>query len=48
VLGNKVRHINNINTSQIIIKRDNLSSGVYFYQLSMKNDILGRGKLIIY
>ena len=47
VLGAKVKQIDGINSQQIIIKRNNLSSGVYFYQVSRKNEVIGRGKLIV-
>ncbi|MBW8052034.1 MAG: T9SS type A sorting domain-containing protein [Cytophagales bacterium] len=48
VLGTKVKQIYDINSQPLIIERNDLSSGVYFYQVSGKNEVIGRGKLIIY
>jgi len=47
VFGKLVKRIDHIKTNQIIIQRSNLSSGVYFYQVSGKNNILARGKLVL-
>ncbi|MCH8319033.1 MAG: T9SS type A sorting domain-containing protein, partial [Bacteroidetes bacterium] len=47
VFGKQVKQIDHIKTHQIIIQRGNLSSGVYFYQVSGQNEVIGRGKLII-
>ncbi len=46
-LGRNVKYIEDIKNSQIKIKRDNLSSGIYFYQLKNSTEIIETGKLVI-
>ncbi|MCK5857593.1 MAG: T9SS type A sorting domain-containing protein, partial [Bacteroidales bacterium] len=47
VQGREVKVINNIHTSEIIIERAKLSSGVYFYQLIDDDKAITRGKFIV-
>lgn len=47
LVGRKVKQLKNINTNEIIITRENLSDGIYFYMLKDKRNILTTGKLII-
>ncbi len=46
-LGENVRVISNISTEKILIKRNNLKSGVYFFQLYSGRQMYATGKLII-
>ena len=46
-LGQLVRQIDNISNGQIRIERDNLTSGLYFFQLRTDSEIIGNGKFII-
>ena len=45
--GKTSRQIDNITTEEVIIKRDDLPRGVYFYQLENDIGIIGNGKLLI-
>ncbi len=45
--GQVIRSINNIKDSKIIFERDNLPSGVYFFQLRTDKSIVQTGKFII-
>lgn len=48
ILGKEVRSTNIIHTNEITIERDNLNSGIYFYEIrDFKNDIIGKGKLVM-
>ncbi len=47
MLGEKINNINNISTQQVIIERNNLISGIYFYSLIQKEKIIAKGKIII-
>jgi len=47
-IGKEVLQIHNIQNNQIILKRENLLNGIYFYQLQNKEEIVSNGKLIIY
>lgn len=46
-LGNKVKVIPNINKDELIVERDNLASGIYFFSLSSNSVVVTNGKLII-
>jgi hypothetical protein len=35
-----------LNTNRIVISRDGIPNGIYFYELKNENLILGNGKLI--
>jgi hypothetical protein len=45
--GQRVRVLNNIHQSTIILERNDLQAGIYFYQLVSENDVIGNGRLII-
>lgn len=45
--GQVVRELSSINSDQIIMNRNNLEKGVYFFQLRSKNEIRATGKIII-
>ena len=45
--GQVVRELSSINSHQIILKRNNLEKGMYFFQLRSKNEIRATGKVII-
>ncbi len=47
LIGKEVKEINNISTNIFHLKRDNLTSGMYFYQLLNKKEIIATGKIII-
>jgi Secretion system C-terminal sorting domain len=47
ITGKKVKQINNITENQLVINRENLSSGLYIYLLKNNNTPLANGKLII-
>ncbi|MCF6359201.1 MAG: T9SS type A sorting domain-containing protein [Cyclobacteriaceae bacterium] len=46
-LGKNVRVISNISTGKIIIRRNNLKSGVYSFQLQSGSKVYASGKLVI-
>ena len=45
--GQIIMSINNITAGQIRIERDNLASGLYFFQISTGGQFVAAGKLII-
>jgi len=45
--GQTVKTINNINSNKVEIKRENLLSGIYFYKITSKENVLYSGKLVI-
>lgn len=45
--GQIIRSIKNITTGQMRIERNNLASGLYFYQLATDKQLVASGKLII-
>jgi len=45
--GQLVRKIDNISNGKIRIERDNLTNGLYFFQLRTDSEIIGKGKVII-
>jgi len=47
IRGQLVLEIENINSNQIIVEKNNLTAGMYFFQLQNDNQIIGSGKLII-
>ena len=47
VFGKRIKQIDHIKSQQIVIQRGNLSSGVYFFKISVKNKVIGSGKLLI-
>lgn len=47
VTGEEVQNINNINTNEIKINRENLPNGMYFYKISNDSEIIGTGKILI-
>jgi len=46
-IGQIVKQIDNITTGQIRIERDNLTNGLYFFQLRTDSEIVGNRKFII-
>ena len=46
-LGQLVRQFDNISNGQIRIERDNLTNGLYFFQLRTDSEIIGNRKFII-
>ncbi len=47
VMGRTVKFIQDIQSNTLTIDRDQLSDGVYFYQLSQNKEILTKGKFVI-
>jgi photosystem II stability/assembly factor-like uncharacterized protein len=47
LLGIELKVIDRIDNNEIIIDRGNLPSGIYFYELTSANKIIGKGKFII-
>ena len=47
VLGKRVKIISNITTNEIVIERNNLSAGMYFYTFINNNRQISSGKLIV-
>jgi hypothetical protein len=46
MLGNKVKQLQNLSGKTITIERENLPSGIYFYQLTEDNKLVVKGKLL--
>jgi hypothetical protein len=46
-LGEEVQAIHEISGTQIVIGRNNLSKGIYFYSLTEGQNLISRGKLVI-
>jgi len=47
VLGKTVKVLNNIETNEIYLEKENLSNGIYFYQLIENNTVLTTGKFVV-
>lgn len=47
VLGKTVRYLNNITEKQFIISRNGLQNGMYFYNITNAEGVVGKGKIII-
>lgn len=47
VLGNKVRHVENLSGNNFIISREGLPAGIYFYTLSEENALIATGKISV-
>lgn len=47
ILGNEMADYQNISAEKFIMKKDDLSSGIYLYEIKMNEKIIGSGKLII-
>jgi len=47
MIGQEVEVIDNINTNKIILRRNNLKTGIYLVKISSKNDIKFTSKLIV-
>lgn len=47
MLGRQVMQIDNINNNTINLEKGALTQGMYFYQLTDKDKLIGRGKLMI-
>ncbi|MEI7802478.1 MAG: T9SS type A sorting domain-containing protein, partial [Bacteroidota bacterium] len=47
VLGMKMKEIKNVNTSQFILKRNDLPAGIYFYSISTDGKNVANGKIVI-
>ncbi len=46
-LGKMVKSISNVNSGLLILEKENLSNGLYYFQLNDSKNCLGSGKLII-
>jgi len=47
VLGKEVKRLQNLNGTEIIINREDINSGMYFYDLIDSKGLIGRGKMIV-
>ena len=47
ILGKKVKELRNIRSPRFELSREGLLNGIYFYQLSGKQEVIGSGKLIV-
>jgi len=47
VLGKEIKTLQNLNGTEIIINREGLKSGMYFYDLIDSKGLIGRGKMIV-
>ena len=47
VFGRVVKTYNDLQTNEIILSRDNMECGVYFYQLINKGTSIGSGKVLV-
>jgi len=47
VLGKEVKTLQNLNGTEIIINREGMKSGMYFYNLIDSKGLIGRGKMIV-
>ena len=45
--GQIVRQINNIKENRLIIKKENLNAGLYYFILRNDKEIINKGKLLI-
>jgi len=47
ILGNEVKRMENLNGKEIMISRNGMRNGMYFFRVVDGNTIAGQGKLII-
>jgi uncharacterized repeat protein (TIGR01451 family) len=47
VIGEKMREINCLNKSEIVIERKNLEAGIYIFKLFNERELMGTGKLVV-
>jgi hypothetical protein len=47
VLGNRVRIIRGINSSEVKIEKENLPAGIYFYCVKNNVEIIASGKMVV-
>ncbi|NVO01933.1 MAG: T9SS type A sorting domain-containing protein [Bacteroidetes bacterium] len=47
VLGKEVKQLKDLNGKELIIQKENLEGGMYFYRIEDKNGFVGNGKLLI-
>jgi uncharacterized repeat protein (TIGR01451 family) len=47
VIGEKMREINCLNKSEIVIERNNLEAGIYIFKLFNERELMGTGKLVV-
>lgn len=47
VLGKQVQQIDNINTQQFDINRENMAAGLYFYTLTQNQSVIAQGKMVV-
>jgi uncharacterized repeat protein (TIGR01451 family) len=47
VIGEKMREINCVNKSEIVIERKNLEAGIYIFKLFNERELMGTGKLVV-
>jgi len=47
ILGKEIKTLQNLNGTEIIINREGMKSGMYFYDLIDSKGLIGRGKMIV-
>ena len=47
IIGKKVKQLDNLNGNEIIISREGLSTGMYFFRVVDGNSIIGQGKMLV-
>ena len=47
ILGKEVKRLVNLNGKEIIIQKENLKTGMYFFRIEDKNGIVGNGKMVV-
>jgi hypothetical protein len=47
VLGKEVKQIKNLNGKEIIIQKENLKTGIYFFRIEDENGFVGNGKMVV-
>jgi hypothetical protein len=47
MLGKEIKHIPNLTGKEIIIQRDNMKAGMYFFRIEDKSGVIGKGKFVV-
>ena len=46
MMGREIKKIKNMSGKEIIVKRDDMTNGIYFYKITQYNIVITTGKLI--
>ena len=47
MLGKKIQQMKNLNGKEIIIQRESMKAGMYFFRIEDKSGVVGKGKMIV-